>query len=128
MDRKFTILVADKNRAASEFLKRELEKAGYDTVIASTGHRVIEAISAPKPPDLLLLDMELPDLNGPEVLKRAQMHRPPLPVIVHTFLTDEAERDFPGPGENAMARNGNIGYLKSAVADMLGRFYPNEFE
>lgn len=125
MNGKFSILVADKSRAVREFLKQELVDAGYSVVVAEDGDQVVKQLSALHGPDLLLLDLEITGLDGPEVLKRARAHEPPLPVIIHTFLTEEAERDFPETDGVALAKNGNAVHLKSAITEMLDRFFPD---
>jgi CheY-like chemotaxis protein len=122
MKKKFSILIADKNKNVLDFLSRELSSEGYEVVTAKDGNRLLREIDGENLPDLLVLDVEIPDIQGSAVLEKAQSRNPPLPVIVHTFLVAEGERT--SDGDVYMMKSGNIDYLKSAIADTLARFYP----
>jgi CheY-like chemotaxis protein len=64
------ILVVDDNKPHCYVLARMLEKAGYPTVQAYTGKDALEC--AAKKPGVILLDVNLPDIDGFEVLRRLQ--------------------------------------------------------
>ncbi|MCE5333918.1 MAG: response regulator, partial [Desulfobacteraceae bacterium] len=98
--------------------------AGYDILVAKDGVEVLAAVETNGPLDLLVLDLEVPDADSPKILEKAQTRRPPLPVVIHTFLTEESERDMPDAAEIFIEKNGNIDHLKSAIAEILKRFYP----
>lgn len=63
------ILVVDDDRAIVRALQSVLDVAGYDTQSAKTGAAALEA-AALRPPDLILLDMILPDIDGVAVCGR----------------------------------------------------------
>ena len=65
------ILVVDDESQMHRFLGPALNAAGYDPVRADTGHQAL-AEMARKPPDAVVLDLGLPDIDGQEVLKRAR--------------------------------------------------------
>ena len=121
----FTILIADKNRNVRDFLRRELSAEGYDVCVARDGLQVFEELKSNNPPDLLVLDLEIPDTDNPRILQTTQKHQPPLPVIIHTFLTEESARDIAGQTEIFIEKSGNIDHLKAAIRDMLEKFYPD---
>lgn len=62
----FTILVADDEPAMSGILRRHLEDEGYKVIIASGGRQAVDLISSRRP-DLVLLDMHMPDMTGLDV-------------------------------------------------------------
>lgn len=126
MPKTFSILVADKNKNVRDFLKRELSAEGYLVDTARDGNQVLEIIIGQDTPDLLVLDLEIPGIESAVVFERAQTRIPPLPVIVHTFLTEESERNSGGTPEIYIEKSGNIDRLKSAITDVLKRFYPQE--
>jgi PAS domain S-box-containing protein len=63
-----TILVVDDNEAERYFVARVLRKAGFDIIEAGTGHEALRL--ACEAPDLVTLDVRLPDLSGFDVCRR----------------------------------------------------------
>jgi len=118
-------LVADKNRHVRDFLRRELSAEGYEVAVAGDGGQILAQLESENGVDLLVFDLETPDADSSKIFEKTQNRRPPLPVVIHTFLTEESERDFSlNKGEIYIEKSGNIEYLKTAIADMLNRFYP----
>ena len=64
-----TILLVEDNRAYAETLKSNLEREGYEVTVAATGLAGLEAAKK-YPPDLIILDLMLPAMNGFTVLQR----------------------------------------------------------
>ncbi|MFZ0931120.1 MAG: response regulator [Syntrophobacteraceae bacterium] len=127
MKKIFTILVADKNRNVRDFLRRELSAEGYEVVVAGDGGKILAQIESENGVDLLVFDLETPGADSSKIFEKTQNRRPPLPVVIHTFLTEESERDFSlNKGEIYIEKSGNIEHLKTAIADMLNRFYPDQ--
>ena len=126
MKKIFTILVADRNRNVSDFLRRELSAEGYEVAVAGDGGQVLAEIERENGVDLLVFDLEMPDADSSKIFEKIQKRRIPLPVVIHTFLTEESERDFSlNKGEIYIEKSGNVDILKTAIADMLKRFYPD---
>lgn len=63
------ILLAEDNELNRDMLSRRLQRRGYDVVIATDGEQAV-AKSATEFPDLLLLDVGLPIIDGLEVARR----------------------------------------------------------
>ncbi len=83
-----TVLVVEDERDIRELLGRYLERAGLAVLMASTGAEALTCLENDHP-DLVLLDLGLPDVDGSEVLVVA---RPDVPVIVLTARADVADR------------------------------------
>jgi two-component system response regulator ResD len=88
-----SVLVVDDEPTIGEVLARYLERAGYRTRVASDGPQAL-ALSAASPPDLVVLDIMLPGIDGLEVMRR--LHEPGgsprARVILLTARGREAER------------------------------------
>lgn len=69
MNAKSTILVVDDDRLLLKSLAKLLQSAQYQTIQVETGIDALKAVDQFKP-DLVLLDVNLPDLNGLEVCRR----------------------------------------------------------
>jgi len=76
------ILIVEDDKGISDFVIPELEHEGYETCLAITGRQALEKFESEKP-DLILLDIMLPELNGLEVLRRIRAVSS-VPVILET--------------------------------------------
>ena len=85
-----TILVVDDEAAILRFLVPVLEAGGYAVARAVTGTEALRAV-AHRPPDLVVLDLGLPDLDGKEVLTRLRAFST-VPVIILSARDREAEK------------------------------------
>jgi diguanylate cyclase (GGDEF)-like protein len=84
------ILVVDDSRTQLEWLVKVLQREGYSVSSASDGKEAIRKVGA-DPPDLVLLDMILPDMDGLEVLrfvKKARGEDQFIPVIILSVKSD----------------------------------------
>lgn len=93
MESKSTILIADDDFIAQETLTDLLTYDGYTIVLASNG---LEAVEQAKrhTPDLILLDVMMPGIDGFEVCQRLRAHPPTsgIPIIMLTALDDRSAR------------------------------------
>jgi len=88
-----SVLIADDDPVALRVLRLLLGNRGYRLEFAETGAAALKAARATKP-DLLLLDVNLPDMDGFEVCRtlRAEAGVAELPIIMLTALTDRGAR------------------------------------
>jgi diguanylate cyclase (GGDEF)-like protein len=83
------ILVVDDSRRQLEWLVKVLEREGYAVSAAADGEEALRKVRS-EPPDLLLLDMILPDMDGLEVLRavKARSEDQFIPVIILSVRSD----------------------------------------
>src|SRR5437763_187920 len=86
------LLVVDDNEMNRDILRRRLLKQGHTVVESSGGREALDLINTQKF-DLVLLDIEMPGMNGIEVLRqiRRQFTQIELPVIMVTSRTDDTD-------------------------------------
>lgn len=77
------ILVVDDEKNILKLYKAELEDEGYSVVTANSGREALEIFEAENP-DLVTLDILMPDINGIQVLRQMKEKKPTLPVIMLT--------------------------------------------
>jgi two-component system, OmpR family, KDP operon response regulator KdpE len=87
MARRATILVVDDEPAILRLLRTSLAGQGYDVTEAEDGAAALAAVEREKP-DLVILDLGLPDRSGIEVI-RSLRQRSTLPIIVLSVRDDE---------------------------------------
>jgi two-component system response regulator ResD len=91
-----SVLVVDDERTIADVVARYLERAGYEARVALDGARAL-ALAAERPPDLVVLDLMLPRVDGLEVMRRLRQHgererrRPPA-IILLTAKGEETDR------------------------------------
>ena len=85
------VLVVDDDPTVSDVVRRYLERAEYEVVLAADGQSALDAVHAQRP-DLVVLDLMLPGIDGLEVCRRLRRDDPDLPVVMLTALGDEADR------------------------------------
>ena len=81
------VLVVDDEESIRDLMRRTLEPAGYDVTCAATGDEALECMRR-EAPDVVLLDLRLPGMSGPTVLKHIRMSFGSLPVIIVTGHPD----------------------------------------
>ena len=84
------VLVVDDDSTVSEVVVDYLRRAGFDAESTTDGEQAL-AVAAVRPPDLTVLDLMLPDMDGIEVCRRLRVARP-VPVIMLTALGEESDR------------------------------------
>jgi DNA-binding response OmpR family regulator len=85
-----TILVVDDEPSISEVVSIYLRRAGYQVVIARDGQAALEALEK-KPPDLVVLDLMLPKVDGLEITRRLRAEGD-TPIIMLTARRGETDR------------------------------------
>ena len=89
MEKQMSVLIADSNEEFCGQLREKLQSQGYQ-VLASVadGQRALEVTTEQKP-DILILDLMLPKLDGMSVLKLVgNLPQPPVCLVMSSFITD----------------------------------------
>ena len=81
------ILVVDDDPDVRMATRDFLSSKGYEVVVAEGGREALTLLDA-SPPDVVLLDVAMPDLDGMETLKRIVATHPTMPVIMVTANAD----------------------------------------
>jgi CheY-like chemotaxis protein len=85
------VLLVDDNPRGLEFLDIRLKSLGYSTTIADNGEAAIGAFTRDKP-DIVVLDVTMPEMNGYQACRAIKRLAPKIPVIILTAKTDPADR------------------------------------
>lgn len=83
----FHILVVDDEETVTRVVKRTLEAAGYIVTTANTGNAALTVFES-YTPDLILLDINMPGLNGYQTLELLKQRHDDIPVIMLTAVLD----------------------------------------
>ena len=97
LKRRRTVLVADDDPRMLELLTRVLRRENYELITAESGPAAIAAVKGRPTLDLLIADVMMPDMKGPELAARLRATYPDLPVLYQTGFSDalfEGTRDL----------------------------------
>ena len=86
-----TILIVEDEHAVARPLQYALQQEGYDVALARSGEEGLE-IATRQAPDLVVLDVRLPGMDGFEVLRRLRAAGAKMPVLVLTARDDEVDK------------------------------------
>lgn len=112
------ILLVDDEPSIQIVYREEFEDDGYQVISAVNGEEGIEKFQTEKP-DIVILDILMPGMNGIEVLRQMKMQRPDIPVILSSAF-EEFQRDLGSwASEEYIVKSGNLDGLKEAVKRLL---------
>ena len=88
-----TVLIVDDERNIRDLLRMYLEVEGYKVLEAPDGTAALQMLDGPTEPDLVILDLMLPGLDGWEVCRRIRSgRRPMLPVLMLTARDEDVDK------------------------------------
>ena len=112
------ILLVDDEENIQIVYREEFEDDGYEVISAMNGIKGLEKFSANRP-DIVILDIQMPEMNGIEVLRKMKMLDPSVPVILSSAY-QEFKRDLGCWASDAyIVKSGDISELKNAVGKLL---------
>jgi DNA-binding response OmpR family regulator len=111
------ILVVDDDLHIQRLYKEEFEEEGYEVVIASNGKEAIDLFDR-EVPDIVTLDILLPDIDGIRLLRQMKEKRPKVPIIMSTAY--DYRDDFAvWASEAYIVKSSDLDELKSMIKKLL---------
>ncbi len=111
MTRPIRVLMVDDEARFRETTRKILAGKGFDTILAENGEQAVEKLE--DSPDVIILDIRMPGMDGHEVLARIRETHPDLPVIMLTGHGDQAS------AEQALAQGASDYLAKPCDIDLL---------
>jgi two-component system response regulator YesN len=115
------ILVADDNAAVRHYLRGLLELQDSWRVCdeARTGNEALERVKE-NPPDVILLDFQMPDLNGIDVARQVTKLFPDIPILMVTIhLSKQLAEEARKAGIRGVCSKTDVGSIVGAVDALL---------
>jgi DNA-binding response OmpR family regulator len=118
------VLVADDDQDILALVTFRLERAGYEVISAQDGEQAL-SLAVERAPDLAVLDVMMPKLDGYEVTARLRRHGPTrrMPVILLTARVQESDvaRGFEAGADDYIKKPFSPQELRARVQAILGR-------
>ena len=112
------ILLVDDDEAIRDSIGKVLQHAGYSVSCAGDGEEAIAQVDR-HDCDLMLLDIELPKINGWEVLDAACTLQPLLPVIILTSFRDQCEPGAARLADLVLQKPPDVAQLLASIEQLL---------
>lgn len=105
----YKVLVVDDDYSFAEFAKAILESRGYTTVVCLEGEKALELAVSEKP-DVVLMDLGLPDVHGLEVIRRLKEKSTTQAILVIVCSMSHNDSDM-----EYAAQFGGAGYIRKPL-------------
>jgi len=114
------ILVVDDEKNICELYKMELEEGGYEVTLANSGQQALQEVDR-TPPDLIVLDIQMPGMDGIETLEKLIGKDKGIPIILNTAYSHYKD-DFTTWGADAyVVKSSDTSKLKKEIKRLLGQ-------
>lgn len=111
------VLVVDDEKNILKLYKAELEEEGYAVVTANSGQEALD-IFENENPDIVTLDILMPDIDGIQVLRQMKEKRPEIPIIMLTAY--DYRDDFSVWVSDAyVVKSSDLASLKSTIKQVV---------
>ncbi len=113
------ILLVDDEESIQLLYYEEFSDDGYAVVSAMNGEEAIEKFKADIP-DLVILDIQMPGMNGIEVLRQMKMINPNIPIILSSAYHEYKQDLGAWASDEYVVKSADIDELKKAVKKFIG--------
>ena len=113
-----TLLIVDDEVHQRMLYQEELSDEGYQIILASNGKEAIEKI-AEAPPDLIVLDIRMPVMDGLEALGKIIGKERNIPVIIHSAYSSYKDDFMSWAADDFVVKSADLTELKRKVRTLL---------
>jgi DNA-binding response OmpR family regulator len=113
------ILLVDDEDSIHLLYREELEEEGYEIHSALSGEEALAQLKVIVP-DLVILDINMPGINGIDVLRQIKEMNPSLPVILSSAYQEFKQDLATWASDEYIVKSSNLDELKAAVKKYLG--------
>lgn len=114
------ILVVDDEESIRLLYKQELTEEGYEVLLAENGKDFLEKLDQ-NPPDVVILDVRMPVMDGIETLGRIINKRKDIPVILNTAYSSYKDDFMTWAAEAYVVKSFDLAELKAKIKEILDR-------
>ncbi|MCI5163964.1 MAG: response regulator [Candidatus Electrothrix sp. AX5] len=108
------VLLVDDEEMIILLYKEEIEEEGFAVEIAHNGYQALERFKS-SPPDLVILDIYMPGMNGIEVLRQMKHLNSELPVIMHSAYPEYEDDLGAWASDHYIVKSANTEEILNAV-------------
>ena len=113
-----TVLVADDEVSIRKLYQRELQREGYNVVFATSGQEAIQK-AREATPDLVIMDIRMPGMDGLEAMGRILEENNQVPVVINTAYSAYKDSFLSWCADAYVTKSSDLSELKDAVRGLL---------
>jgi CheY-like chemotaxis protein len=117
------ILIIEDDKNIQELLRQELNDEGYATTIAGNGKEALAVLRNKdnEKPDLIILDLRMPAMDGIETMGHILKLKHETPVIIHTAYPSYKDDALATAADAFVVKSHDLTKLKNAIFDLIGK-------
>ncbi|MFW6107100.1 MAG: response regulator [bacterium] len=115
-----TVLIVEDDEHQQLLFEEELKDEGYNVVLASSGEEAVEVVEQVEP-DLVVLDIAMPGMDGIEALGRLLSKNNRLPVILHTAYATYKDNFMTWSADAYVVKSSDLSELKAEIQRVLAK-------
>ncbi len=113
-----TILIVEDNKNQRILYEEELQREGYSVVTASDGKEALEKVKD-KPIDLIVLDINMPRMDGIETIGKILSHNKQIPIIINTAYSNYKSSFMTWAADAYVVKSSDLSELKNTIKKIL---------
>ena len=113
-----TILIVDDDKNLRRLYKVELEAEGYRVLLASDGREALVTVQDQNP-DIVIMDIRMPGMDGLEAMIKLLKERGGLPVILNSAYSNYQDNFLTWAAEGYLIKSSDLRPLKQKIRDVL---------
>ncbi len=121
---KKTILVVDDEEGIRSLCRELLSEEGYDVIEAEDGMEALREVEESNP-DLVVLDIKMPQMDGMEALRRILRRKRDLPVILYTGYSHHGKAVMTSGVDAYVVKSSDMSELRKKIKQLLSARFPN---
>ena len=114
------LLIADDDKNLALLYEQELTDEGYEVSIVNDARSAIDRVES-DPPDLLVLDIQMPGMDGIEALSHILGKNNQLPVILNSTYSNYKDNFMTWSADAYVVKSSDLTELKTTIVDVLKR-------
>ena len=112
------VLLVEDDANQALLYQQELEADGYEVVLAKDGHEAIEMVNMTKP-DIVVMDISMPGMDGIEAMGRILSQHNKLPVILNTAYASYKDNFLSWSADAYVIKTSDLTELKKTTKKLL---------
>ena len=114
------VLIVEDEGAQRLLYEMEVAEMGNEVILANDGMDALEKFREHKP-DVVVLDLMMPNMHGLEALRKLLSMNPNVPVIIHTAYSHYKENFMSWAAEEYIVKSSDLSKLKNAIKRAVAR-------